>query len=78
METLEAWQDRARYVGYFDEDYQASQLWKADWEAANGDRVAARARAAVEMLEPLRGPVGGAAPAGGAAQGGENTEGSPG
>ena len=24
-------------VGYFDEDYQASQLWKADWEAASGD-----------------------------------------
>ena len=41
METLEAWQDRARYVGYFDEDYQASQMWKADWEAASGDRVAA-------------------------------------
>ena len=57
METLEAWQARARNVGYFDEGYQASQMWKADWEAVNGDRVAVRARAAVEMLEPLRGPV---------------------
>ena len=56
METLEAWQQRAVYVGYFDEEYQASQMWKQDWEAAGGDAVAARARAAVEMLEPLRGP----------------------
>ena len=43
METLDAWQERARNVGYFDEGYQASQMWKAEWEAANGDRVAARA-----------------------------------
>ncbi|MBP3960135.1 hypothetical protein J8F10_33330 [Gemmata sp. G18] len=78
MEVLETWQERARFVGYFDDDYQASQMWKADWEAANGDRVAARARAAVEMLEPLRGPVAGQPGAGGTASGGENPEGSPG
>jgi hypothetical protein len=54
MEVLEGWQQRARSVGYFDEDYQASQLWKEGWEAADGDRIAARARQAVEMLEPLR------------------------
>jgi hypothetical protein len=78
METLERWQHRALGVGYFDEDYQASQMWKAEWEAADGDRVAARARATVEMLEPLRGPVGGPrAPEGGPARG-ENPEGSPG
>ena len=57
METLEEWQARARSVGYFDEDYQPAQMWKAEWETINGDRVAARARAAVEMLEPLRGPA---------------------
>lgn len=57
MEVLEGWQRRARAVGFFDEDYQASQLWKEDWEAADGDRVAARARQAVEMLEPLRAPT---------------------
>jgi hypothetical protein len=77
METLEAWQERARYVGYFDEDYQASQMWKAEWEAVNGDRVAARASAAVEMLEPLRGPIAGQ-PAPGGANPNENTESSPG
>lgn len=71
MEILEEWQQRARGVGFFDEGYQASQLWKAEWEAANGDAVAHRSRAAVAMLEPLRGPAPGGQP-------GENTESSPG
>jgi hypothetical protein len=78
MEILEAWQERARFVGYFDDDYQASQMWKADWEAVNGDRVAARARAAVEMLEPLRGPTAAQTAADGGQAAGENPEGSPG
>jgi hypothetical protein len=59
METLERWQQRARSIGFFDSDYQATQLWKSEWEACHGDRVAARARATVEMLEPLRGPAAG-------------------
>ena len=62
MEILQGWQERAVYVGYFDEGYQASQMWKKEWEAANGDRVAARARHAFEMLEPLRGPAVGTLP----------------
>jgi hypothetical protein len=61
MEILEQWQERARYVGYFDEGYQASQMWKKEWEAADGDRVAGRARHAFELLEPLRGPTPGTA-----------------
>jgi hypothetical protein len=61
MEVLEDWQRRARAVGFFDEDYQASQMWKEDWEAARGDEVAARARQAVVMLEALR--AGGTPPA---------------
>ena len=77
MEVLAGWQQRARFVGYFDEDYQASQMWKQDWEAANGSVVAARARAAVEMLEPLRGPVQPQPPAGAQPTGG-SPEGSPG
>jgi hypothetical protein len=77
MEVLEEWQQRARSVGFFDEDYQATQLWKAEWEANDGDAVARRAQAAVAMLEPLRGPAPGAAPAGGAAPN-ESTEGTPG
>jgi hypothetical protein len=57
MEILEGWQQRARTVGFFDSDYQLSQAWKAEWESLNGDQVAARAQAVVEMLEPLRGPT---------------------
>ena len=29
-------------------------MWKADWEAADGDDVAAQARRVLELLEPLR------------------------
>ena len=54
MEVLADWQERARSIGFFDDEYQASQLWKQDWETANGDRIAERARTAVQMLEPLR------------------------
>jgi hypothetical protein len=79
MEALEAWQERARFVGYFDDDYAASQMWKLDWEAARGDDVARRARAAVEMLEPLRGPVsGGPSAVGGGQATTENPADSPG
>lgn len=54
MDTLAGWQEKYRAVGFFDEGYAASQLWKQDWEAADGDRVTARARAALEQIEPLR------------------------
>ena len=54
METLANWQTAARGVGYFDDEYAASQLWKQTWEAADGDAVAARAAAAVAALDPLR------------------------
>ncbi|WP_439628386.1 hypothetical protein [Gemmata sp.] len=77
MDVLDAWQREALNVGYFDEGYQANQMWKADWEAANGTRIAARAHAAVEMLEPLRGPVGGP-PAAGTPPVTTDTESSPG
>jgi hypothetical protein len=62
MAALAGWQQRARTVGYFDEGYAASQLWKQDWEAANGDAVAARAHAAVEQLEPFRAAAAGGQP----------------
>jgi hypothetical protein len=55
MEVLEAWQNHARTVGYFDDDYQATQMWKAEWEALHGDLIVSRARAVIQMLEPLGG-----------------------
>ncbi|MEO2090024.1 MAG: hypothetical protein ABGY75_11075, partial [Gemmataceae bacterium] len=54
MDTLQAWDRRARSVGYFDDEYQASQVWKQDWESANGEGLTATARRLIELLEPLR------------------------
>jgi hypothetical protein len=54
METLGAWEQEARGVGYFDDGYAASQFFKEQWEAAGGEQVAARAAAAVQAVEPLR------------------------
>ncbi len=79
METLAAWNQQAVSIGYFDEGYQASQMWKAEWEMADGNRVAARAQAAIEMLEPLRGTLNsGISATGGGAKPTENPTDSPG
>ena len=78
MEILAGWQQRALFVRYFDDDYQASQMWKQEWEAATGDAVSARARQVVEMLEPFRGPAQPQPPAGDGTAGGTSPEGSPG
>ncbi|HEY7329738.1 MAG TPA: hypothetical protein VH592_19040 [Gemmataceae bacterium] len=54
LDRLQTWERRARGVGYFDEGYAASQLWKADWEQVQGDRLIERARAIVQQLGPMR------------------------
>jgi len=51
---LQTWERRARSVGYFDEGYQASQLWKADWEQYEGDALHDRAQAIMRRLDPMR------------------------
>jgi hypothetical protein len=54
METLQSWDRKARSVGYFDDEYAANQLWKEEWETAQGDALTATARRVIEQLEPLR------------------------
>jgi hypothetical protein len=54
LDRLQTWERRARGVGYFDDGYAASQLWKADWEQVQGDRLVERARAIVQQLDPMR------------------------
>jgi hypothetical protein len=54
LPVLQGWDRKARGVGYWDDDYAASQLWKEDWEAANGNELAATAHRILELLEPLR------------------------
>jgi hypothetical protein len=53
MERLQRWQRTARGIGYLDEGYAVSQLWKSDWEQNGGDELAARAAALVQQVEPL-------------------------
>jgi hypothetical protein len=53
LERLQGWQRKARGVGYLDEGYAVSQLWKADWERNNGDELAARAAALALQIEPM-------------------------
>ena len=54
LATLARWERAARSVGYFDEGYAASQLWKADWDKADGDRLARRAADLIASLDPLK------------------------
>jgi hypothetical protein len=54
LDRLQTWERRARNVGYFDEGYAASQLWKADWDRVQGDRLIERVRAIVQQLDPMR------------------------
>jgi hypothetical protein len=54
LDRLQTWERRARGVGYFDEGYAASQLWKEDWERVQGDRLIERAHAIVQQLDPMR------------------------
>ena len=51
---LQEWERRARSVGYWDEGYAASQLWKADWERFQGDEVTERAQNIIRQLDPMR------------------------
>ncbi|HBI41237.1 MAG TPA: hypothetical protein DDY78_00055 [Planctomycetales bacterium] len=53
LPRLQSWERRARSVGYFDDGYQAAQLWKADWERYNGDALNDRARTIIRQLDPL-------------------------
>lgn len=53
-ETLARWDRVARSVGYFDEEYAASQLWKEDYEAATGGDAAAKSKRVLDQLDPLK------------------------
>ncbi len=53
-ERFQRWERRARSVGYFDDDYEASQLTKTDWERCGGDDLCVRAQAIIRATDPLR------------------------
>jgi hypothetical protein len=45
LRRLQRWERQAKSVGYFDENYAASQLWKSDWEHYRGEQLCLRADA---------------------------------
>jgi hypothetical protein len=54
LDRLQRWERQARGVGYFDDGYHAAQLWKADWEQYQGDRLCERAQNIIRRLDPMR------------------------
>jgi hypothetical protein len=50
MDRLAQWQQQALSVGYFDDGYEASQLWKFNWERCGGDELCERARMIVREI----------------------------
>jgi len=54
LSRLQQWERRARSVGFLDEGYQATQLWKADWERFEGDVLTERALSVIRQLDPMR------------------------
>ncbi len=54
MPRMQRWARNARAVGYFDDGYQASQLWLADWERYEGDTLTERAQVIIRHLDPMR------------------------
>ena len=53
LEQLQEWEAQARTVGFFDEGYAASQLWKSDWEKYEGEELCRRAQHILREVEPL-------------------------
>ena len=54
LDRLRRWQDEAVGIGYYDEGYAASQLWKSDWETLHGAKVCAAASDLVRRYTSLR------------------------
>lgn len=54
LPRLRQWDRQAQSVGYFDEDYASSQLFKADWELVDGDTLTERATQIIRDVDPMR------------------------
>jgi hypothetical protein len=48
------WANRARATSYFDECYQAAQLFLADWEQYQGQALNERGQVMIRQMDPLR------------------------
>ncbi len=53
LERLRTWNEEASQVGYFDDGYAASQLWKADWERFDGEATTNHAAEILRKARPM-------------------------
>lgn len=53
IQRLADWQQQAINIGFYDEGYRASQFWKSEWDAMNGEQVCRRARQLIQSVTPL-------------------------
>ncbi len=53
LDRLRVWNEEAATVGYFDDGYAASQLWKADWERFDGDATTNHAAEILREARPM-------------------------
>ena len=53
FQRLHAWHESMRGVSFYDENYQASQLWKSSWDDHNGDFVQQRSSALIQECRPI-------------------------
>ncbi len=54
LSRFQAWANRARATSFFDEGYQAAQLFLADWEQYQGNVLCERAQTIIRQMDPLR------------------------
>ena len=54
LSRLQQWEQSARSVSYYDDGYAASQLWKSDWETADGTALCAAAAEVIRCTLPFQ------------------------
>lgn len=54
VSQLYKWQQEALDVSFYDDDYQSSQFWKAEWDRLGGDDIYNRSQAIIAIFNPLR------------------------
>jgi hypothetical protein len=54
FERLRTWANWARSVGRMDDEWNAANLWRHDWERYDGETLCQRAQTVIRLLDPLR------------------------
>ncbi|MCR9201555.1 MAG: hypothetical protein NXI04_23170 [Planctomycetaceae bacterium] len=62
LNRLHEWNQQARSVGFYDEDYESGQFWKSCWEHYQGDEMHRRASQIAQNLNPVKAITSGESP----------------